>query len=228
MTLGFANGISVNPYDFQVYDDFDPTVVAKSLSHICRYTGHYGFMSVAEHSVIVATIMKNRYINFPNGPNNTGGNSVDCAKWMLLGLLHDSMESVFGDISSPVKSHPSLWFLREKEDFYLEQVFELHGLNPDRYMRSELHRADKYAMSVELGALGQSGNPAWKEHFRNFPCNWFQNQPVNGDKLKAKLWTSAEAEIEWLNSYKTNYEYLVINYGKEKTGQEFQNQKNPG
>lgn len=64
--------------------NYDIVTIAKSLSKLCRFTGHTKqFYSVAQHSVIVSQLV------WP-----------DCA---LAGLLHDAAEMVMQDLSSPLK-----------------------------------------------------------------------------------------------------------------------------
>jgi hypothetical protein len=66
--------------------------IAKSLSCICRYTGHCnGFYSVAQHSVLMANLSEFE------GYGTT-----------LQRLLHDSAEAYIGDIHRPLKDR--LWY----------------------------------------------------------------------------------------------------------------------
>lgn len=61
--------------------------IAHSLARICRFVGHvntFGIYSVAQHSVLVA-----RHLPKP---------------WQFAGLMHDTHESITGDIPSPLKA----------------------------------------------------------------------------------------------------------------------------
>lgn len=62
--------------------------IAYALSHINRFTGHYGQYSVCAHSV--------------NGAYNFEAEGE--SRLALLFLLHDCMEAYTGDISTPVKN----------------------------------------------------------------------------------------------------------------------------
>jgi hypothetical protein len=184
--LSLSNNKPVNPYEFDVRRDFEPEVAARSLSNICRYVGHHGWMSVAEHSLIVANIMRFRW-----DYSVTTDLQHD---WRMLGLLHDSMEMLFGDIPTPVKSHPNFDFLRALENKYLREVFTLHKLFPTRTVLEELHTADRFAMSIELEHLGQYNNPTWYEHFSKYPREQYPH--VNALGIEA-----SEAEGMWLLAY---------------------------
>lgn len=65
--------------------------IGHSLSHQCRFGGHCKeFYSVAQHSLLVAEILKDR-----------GANTLI----QLFGLLHDATETYMIDLPSPMKKH---------------------------------------------------------------------------------------------------------------------------
>lgn len=67
---------------------FDVVEIAHALSMQCRYTGHTSrFYSVAEHSCLVAYIMKRFGLGDP-----------------FEGLMHDATEAYLSDIASPWKA----------------------------------------------------------------------------------------------------------------------------
>lgn len=187
--LGLANGEAVDPYNYVPSIHFDPKSVARSLSNICRYNGHYGWMSVAEHCLIVSNIMGYRYNDYP-----TLATTEDKAQWRMLGLLHDSMESVFGDITSPVKGHPDFENLRQTEHAYLIGLYTMHGIYPFRNVLDELHAADRYAMSVEIEHLGYYTNKHWKHHTYLYPREYYPDVYAVGI-------TNERAELLWLEAY---------------------------
>lgn len=82
------SGLVLDPYDIDPMN-VRALDVASALSNICRFAGNVRrFYSVAEHCVLVATILRAR-----NAPPRV----------QLAGLLHDAFEYVTGDITSPTK-----------------------------------------------------------------------------------------------------------------------------
>lgn len=87
---------TISLYDNTYFDIMDATTwaynidtIAQSLSNICRFNGHIAnFYSVAEHAVRVAKVLK-----------SWGANELV----QFIGLHHDDMESIIGDIPSPHK-----------------------------------------------------------------------------------------------------------------------------
>ena len=58
--------------------------VAQALAHICRFTGHGRFYSVAEHSVHASRLVAPEHAR--------------------AALLHDAAEAVLGDVAAPLKA----------------------------------------------------------------------------------------------------------------------------
>ena len=93
---------AISLYDNTYFDIMDATTwaynidtIAQSLSNICRFNGHIAnFYSVAEHAVRVAKLLK-----------SWGANELV----QFIGLHHDDMESIIGDIPSP---HKRLMYIR--------------------------------------------------------------------------------------------------------------------
>lgn len=83
-------------------EDFCIDDIAHGLSRNCRYNGHVaGFLSVAEHCVIVSRILEDEW-----------GLGPEIA---LQGLLHDGYEAYISDLSRPVKYRPEMAGYREAE-----------------------------------------------------------------------------------------------------------------
>lgn len=73
---------------------YDIVTIAKSLSKLCRFTGHCRtFYSVAQHSVLVSQLC-----------SSFGLESAPVRDHALAGLLHDAPEMVMNDLSTPVKN----------------------------------------------------------------------------------------------------------------------------
>lgn len=95
---------------------FIPEEIAHSLGNLCRYTGHCTrFYSVAEHSVLVASIMSTFNLGDP-----------------FEGLMHDASESVLADIASPWKELlPDYRELERKLDCAMRAQFKLPAAKTD-------------------------------------------------------------------------------------------------
>lgn len=72
-----------------IFDLLDPSPdmvkiddIAFALSHLCRWNGHHGWYSVAEHCVHASRL---------------------CYEHSLGGLMHDAQEAYTGDVISPMK-----------------------------------------------------------------------------------------------------------------------------
>ena len=96
-----ASGKYYNFFEPQNYT-FDIEAMASSLSKLCRWTGNCKeFFSIAQHSVIVSYLVPPEHA--------------------MAGLLHDGIESVMGDCSTPLKLlfplYKELEYAAEKEMF---------------------------------------------------------------------------------------------------------------
>lgn len=106
--------------------------IAHGLSNTCRFAGQCPqFYSVAQHSVLVATLMRDR---------------LDCGPLeQMYGLMHDASEAFMGDMTSPLKRLIPEYVRIEAEvqDFILRSV----GLveRPSRFVKI----ADLMALAIE-------------------------------------------------------------------------------
>ena len=109
--------------------------IAQSLSHINRFTGHMGQYSVAQHSCLVCDLLGGSY----------------------TGLMHDSWESVIGDVATPVKNALNLlgngvW--REFE-FGMAKRFA-HNWGFCFPLPDVVHEADRTALRIEVASLASN------------------------------------------------------------------------
>lgn len=119
-------------------DQFDIEDIAYALSNTCRFNGHCsGFLSVAEHSVLVAQRL----------PKNL----------QLKGLLHDATEAYLGDIPSPIKQF--LPDYRVLEHTFEDAIMEKFGLDGDGW--DQVKHADIDALFTEAHFLIPSQGKDW-------------------------------------------------------------------
>jgi hypothetical protein len=113
---------TLEPSDILIED------IAHALSHICRFAGHVPkFYSVAQHSVIVATLLP--------------------AELQLQGLLHDASEAYIGDVSHFLKHSEYMGgyraFERELEEKIAARFDIPYPLDP------KVKQADRTACDIE-------------------------------------------------------------------------------
>jgi 5'-deoxynucleotidase YfbR-like HD superfamily hydrolase len=113
--------------------------IARGLSMICRFNGQaLDFYSVAEHSVLVASILR------------AWGMDVDVIR---AGLLHDAHEAYIGDVTSPMKRALRIVAGGAGSNFDAvevawERAVELRfGLTQQRH--EAVKRADLEALAIE-------------------------------------------------------------------------------
>lgn len=113
--------------------DFHAEDIAHALAMCCRYNGHgRHFYSVAEHSVIVALLMKDLHLGDP---------------WE--GLFHDATEAYLSDIPAPFKQLLPDW---KKFDVMLEAKLRDHYALPPAKTEG-CKEADWLALFIEAWLL---------------------------------------------------------------------------
>lgn len=134
-------------------DQIDISDIAKSLSHINRYSGQTKFFySVAEHSFLVSHVVDQDGI-LP-----------------LMGLLHDSAEAYLGDVTSPLKA--LLPRYRDIENKVLSVI--LSKFNLPNELPSEVIDADRRILATEAQSLFDT-NEEWK-----IPFEVYEDVPIRG------------------------------------------------
>lgn len=121
-------------------EDFDIEIIAKALSHICRFGGHTKrYYCVAEHSVHVSNML----------PDNL----------KLAGLLHDAHEAYtgYGDVCNPVKTD-SIRYLEKNIDIFVAQRFNLPLEN---FYDQKVKHADMVLLATEKRYLLEPCDRPW-------------------------------------------------------------------
>ncbi|MCM2316954.1 MAG: metal-dependent phosphohydrolase [Thermoanaerobaculia bacterium] len=129
-------------YSFASPGPIPIAVVARSLSRLCRFTGHLReFYSVAQHSCLVSSLV--------------------APELRAHALLHDASETVISDISSPLKAAIGAHdggFLRELEDNIHSAILAGFGLEPlDDAGERAVKLADEFAVCAEVRDLMTPG-----------------------------------------------------------------------
>lgn len=122
-----------DPADITIED------ISYSLARLCRFGGHCrSFYSVAQHSVLVSTILEDRPLR------------EDYNDWDLLmqGLLHDASEAYVMDLPSPIKQ--LLPKYKEIELGIEEAIWIKFGLNARSHL---IKQADNIALATETKQL---------------------------------------------------------------------------
>jgi hypothetical protein len=145
---GFLDLSDPQPSDFRRED------IVIGLSNVCRFAGQCRrYYSVAEHSVLVADLMRYR-----------DADSYEA----FAGLLHDAAEAYIGDMTAPLKAvmRPMIASLPDLArpgtspydrlgdliDSCVEERF-MAGWEPNAEIRYQIKVADLWAFRIEAGAL---------------------------------------------------------------------------
>ncbi len=117
--------------------------IAHALAHTCRFAGHTReFYSVAQHSVLVAEIVK-----------QLGGSPVE----EFAGLLHDAAEAYLLDLPTPVKRELPQYAIAEKlVRATIGSAFDLPAEDPP-----VVKTADGIALATEARDL-MPAHPCWR------------------------------------------------------------------
>lgn len=126
-------------------DQIDIDDIATALSNECRFGGHTkSFYSVAEHSVLVATLCP--------------------SELALVGLLHDASEAYLRDIASPVKQYLANY--KDIEENLMTKIFEKFGLEHLAWHKPEIKEADAMALKAEARQMLPSQGKDWAFHYK--------------------------------------------------------------
>lgn len=106
-TIRTWSGKLVRPLALR-HEDIDLEDIAHALSNKCRFNGHCKFISVAQHSVLVAKKLH--------------------ASLQLWGLLHDASEAYLDDLVKPLKELPEFAFYKQAEKNAMRIICERFDL----------------------------------------------------------------------------------------------------
>ena len=135
--------------------EFGIEEVAQSLSCTCRFAGHFGYYSVAEHCIRVATLCQAH-----GAPKST----------VILGLLHDAAECIIGDFPTPLKNlciiavdeeQNPLWLRNYEERVLRAALWKI--LSPEVHASicevdwHDVDKADKRILEVEFDEIAEGG-----------------------------------------------------------------------
>jgi 5'-deoxynucleotidase YfbR-like HD superfamily hydrolase len=170
--LQTVSGRWVNPFDPDP-DQLDIGDIARALANQCRAGGHSRvFYSVAQHSVIVSTLVEER-----------GGDVED----VFAALMHDASEAYLGDMPHPLKHRSPLGAAFKEAEEHLERALREHfRIKSDV---PEIKRADRALLATERRAF--SGE-MW---------DWPELQGVEPLDLELDPWTPDEAAERFAQRY---------------------------
>lgn len=129
-------------------DEIDIEDIAHALANECRFGGHTSsFYSVAEHSLLVATLLPKELA--------------------LHGLLHDASEAYLRDIASPIKQH--LENYQDIEFGLMSTIWDKFAVelvdDDTLWYNSAIKTADVMALKCEARQLLPSKGASWMHHY---------------------------------------------------------------
>lgn len=136
-----ASGMMINPYNLNP-EDFDPNIIAQTLSRICRFWGQTSeFYSVAQHCLAIESLF----------------DDLELKRWAIG---HEVFEGLTGmDVPSPIKHSPAMQSYREAEDRALDMFADIYGLSKPTPQAIKI--ADKRMMVTEALCFMNSENYDW-------------------------------------------------------------------
>lgn len=141
--------------------------VAHALSNLCRFGGHTReFFSVAQHSVLVATILA-----------EDRGWTWD-SPIVRLGLLHDAAEAYLVDVPRPIKQYLAEY--KVIEEGILRAIFRRFSLGELDWSgyHDEIKYADNVALVTEHRDLQGPGERPWSTEFLAYPARKDEINPL--------------------------------------------------
>jgi len=167
-----ASGRLINPFDLKK-EDFDPRVIAQTLSRICRFWAQTSeFYSVAQHCLVMESLFEDPVLK----------------KWALA---HEIFEGLTGmDIPTPIKRQPYMASWREAEEKAIEKFASIHNLPYP--VPPQIKEADKRLLVTEALRFMNSVNYDWEKQvgYSPYPLS------IIGRPLEMK-----EAEIAFLTRW---------------------------
>jgi hypothetical protein len=161
--------------------------IAHSLGTLCRFSGHtWQFYSVAEHSVLAATLAERRC------PDDPG--------FCMLALLHDAHEAYLSDIPSPVKRRLFEAGLDDEKFRHVTGALDCAIRNavapglgsPAGAQEEELHRIDAILLATEAETFFNAAT---------HPEHWRLGEPPDMS-LTICGWLPGRAQIEFVRAYR--------------------------
>lgn len=140
-------GLKVCPFDMKP-EMIDIEDISHALSNQCRFSGHCKyFYSVAEHSVIVAALVK----ALAKKQGSTAPNEIAMNGAILYGLLHDAAEAYLVDIPRPMKPHLPEYV--HAEDRAMAVILKKFNLEHMMWASPLIKEADDRALAIEAKYL---------------------------------------------------------------------------